>query len=64
LKSTGRSTSYWAGQSVRLVERIEPAEVIIEYIVGEFEAKYTAERNYRMLMRNYRSTLGREELPA
>jgi hypothetical protein len=63
LKSTGRSTSYWAGQSVRLVERIEPAEVIIECIVGEFEAKYTAERNYQRLMGNYRSTLGREETP-
>jgi hypothetical protein len=37
--------------------------VIIECIVGEFEAKYTAERNYQRLMGNYRSTLGCEETP-
>ena len=31
---------------------------------GEFEAKYTAERNYQTLMKIYESTLEREEAPA
>jgi glycosyltransferase involved in cell wall biosynthesis len=31
---------------------------------AEFEAKYTAERNYRTLMKIYESTLEREEAPA
>jgi len=31
---------------------------------GEFEAKYTAERNYQMLMEIYESVLEREEAPA
>ena len=31
---------------------------------AEFEAKYTAERNYQMLMKIYESTLEREEAPA
>ena len=31
---------------------------------AEFEAKYTAERNYQTLMKIYESTLEREEAPA